>query len=102
MERPAWDTVPGTVKSLQQSIIDTGIQRPPGSLAGYSIRFHVRSGGGGYMAIDPSEPGHRRNDQPPTDLTVASVQPGDSFEIDNRELIAWRSYYRYLDPNARR
>jgi len=97
------DMIPGTVKSNQSvlgqgNIIDTGIARPFGALVGYSIRFTSGEAAGTWRIIVLNKDTNIMVN--PYSPDVASVKPGDTFEIDNREMTAWRSYYRYLDPKS--
>lgn len=97
------ETVAGTVKSNQSllgqgSIIDTGIARPFGALVGYSIRFTSGEAAGTWRTIVINKDTSILVN--PYSPDVASVKAGDTFEIDNREMTAWRAYYHYLDPNA--
>ncbi|MCI0392687.1 MAG: tannase/feruloyl esterase family alpha/beta hydrolase [Acidobacteria bacterium] len=69
---------------------------PPATddLAGYTLVFTSGAAKGGWWRI-------AGNKGPvmvimPMGPLLDAVQPGDRFRLDNRDLLAWRSYYRYI------
>jgi hypothetical protein len=97
------DSVAGTVKAVQSllgqgTILDTGIARDFGVLTGYSIHFTSGAAAGTWRTIVANQNTNVLVN--PYSPDVSMVKAGDSFTIDNREMIAWRSYYRYLDPQS--
>ncbi|MCC7153348.1 MAG: tannase/feruloyl esterase family alpha/beta hydrolase [Bryobacterales bacterium] len=88
----------GKVRAIQASTIDTGIPQVAGALTNYSIRFASGAAAGTWRPIVFNKDSSVTLS--PYAPDASSVKPGDGFEIDNRELMAWRSYYRYLGPDS--
>jgi hypothetical protein len=90
----------GTVKAVQaaQGILETDLSRKDHELYAWTITFtsgalkgewrRVWTNLGSRLAIGRTGPG------------IDSVRPGDRFTLDNRDLLAWRTYHRYVADDA--
>lgn len=90
------ETVTGVVKAVHaaQSALTTDLAFADGALYGYTLTFNGGALNGGWrrvlmnqgsrLVIGRSGPG------------IEGVQAGDRFTLDNRDLLAWRAYHRYV------